>query len=220
MPTLPNLTVNSFAIPPSPLWYWYYYFQKQKALFQRYNSSRVDLYARTKDLWVSSSCGDSYEIQAYHMTIKAQCFDLWLTIHIMLCWGFRPISTQKLNQDHHQGWYFECKIRHQRPPCGTQINQDFIICMCLWNFSNPIRVHTWTIPILQLSVPHWELKKNLYQEKVRSLVIFCTYWNNYLPRSKSYLCHVLISFPSLYTMMVYLPCQRWLRICRTHHALP
>lgn len=219
MPTLPNLTVNSFAMPPSPLflstaelqplrklrsqfsrdyvqtlvteidrphdqeikirlWYWYYCFQKQKALFLRYNSSRVDLYARTKDLWISSSCGDSYEIQAYHMTIKAQCYDLWLTIHIILYWEFRPISTQKLNQDHHQGWYFECKIRHQRPPCGTQINQDFLICMCLWNFSNPIRVHTWTIPIMQLSVPHWKFKKILYQEK------------------------------------------RWLRICRTHHALP
>jgi len=29
----------------------------------------------------------------------------------------------------------------------------------------------------------WELKKFLYQEKVRSLVIFCTDLNNYLPRS-------------------------------------
>ncbi len=107
---------------------------------------------------------------------------LWFMVNYSY-WEFRPISTQNLNQDHHQGWYFECKIRHQRPRCGTQINQDFLICMCLWNFSNPIRVHTWTIPIMQLSVPHWKLKKNLYQQKVRSLVIFCTDSNNYLLRS-------------------------------------
>ena len=114
----------------------------RSSIFLRYNSSRVGLCTRTKDLRISSSCGDSYEIQASHMILKAQ---------VRVATNFHSKIEPK---SPHQGWYFDCKTRHQqRPPSGTQINQDLLNCVCLWNFSNPIRLLTRTISILQLSVP-------------------------------------------------------------------
>ena len=91
----------------------------RRAIFLRYNSSRVDLYTRTKDLRISSSSGDSYEIQACHMILKAQV-RVPTNFHLKI----EPKSP-------HQGWYFDCKIRHQqRPPSSTQINQDLLNCVC------------------------------------------------------------------------------------------
>jgi len=121
MPTLPNLTVNSFAIPPSSLWYWYYYFQKQKALFQRYNSSRVDLYARTKDLWVSSSCGDSYEIQAYHMT------------RFMVNYSYNALLRVPAN--------FHSKIEQRSPPGLVLRMQNSSSTATVWHSNKPRFYH-------------------------------------------------------------------------------